>query len=364
MSMFHELMMRKKEEIMYATIKGTLTENNGVFSGFSTSNYLEVQGLYDFSKPFEIKTKIKIGSTPSASSFITVKNSNVGSMIVMVGNGWNIGFYITDSSGNSIVNGGYTPNNILSSNTDCFVKVVFTGTEYACYISTDDTTYTKYSIVTSSRTIGNSCNIKLGANPPNQSFAVGTIDLNQTNIKLGSTKYKLQAVVGYKIVGSPTIVDGVVSGFSASDYLQLPTIPSTIYEKIQLHTKIRTDNSVSGCCLFTVSTAYYQGIYISTSTKQIGGYVQFGAGKNLRSNIIAEANTDYIIDFIIDITNKKLTLTVNGNTVEAENITTSTLRSITYLLGNGYDGAFNGSMFLSETSLKVNNKLWFNGQQA
>ena len=43
MSMFHELMMRKKEQIMYATIKGTLTENDGIFSGFSASNYLALQ---------------------------------------------------------------------------------------------------------------------------------------------------------------------------------------------------------------------------------------------------------------------------------------------------------------------------------
>lgn len=48
----------------------------------------------------------------------------------------------------------------------------------------------------------------------------GSIDLNQSYIKINNTKYRLQAVVGYTVVGSPTIVDGVASGFSSDNKIK------------------------------------------------------------------------------------------------------------------------------------------------
>lgn len=155
-------------------------------------------------------------------------------------------------------------------------------------------------------------------------------------------------------VGSPTITDGVVSGFSANDYLKLPIIYSTDYNKIQLHMKIKTANTITGCCLYSVSNAYYQGLYISNSTHKFGGYVQLGAGKNIISDVIAVENTEYILDFIIDVTNQKLTLNVNGNIKEVDNLTTTTLRNLEYLLGYGFDGAFNGEIYLNDTWIAIN----------
>ena len=368
MSMFHELMMRKKEQIMYATIKGSLTESPyGVFSGFSASNYLQINQAIDFSKDVEIVLKTHTDTIRTTQYPMSWVNSSIYPSGLFVGyfNSANerYGINIRKESNTDEFVVASSPN--LQNDTDVWFKFLWDSTNKVVkYGESYDGVNYRFGInKTLTENFENAIKIIIGnfggSNPFN-----GSIDLNRSYIKIDNTKYKLQAVVGYTIFGSPTIVDGVVSGFSSSDYLQLPTISSTSYDKIQLHTKIKTANTIVGCCLFTVSNAYYQGLYIRTSTHQFGGYVQFGAGKNIVSDVVAVENTEYILDLIIDVTNQKLTLNVNGNIKETDNITTTTLRGLSYLLGYGYDGAFNGSMFLNETFLKINDKLWFNGQQA
>ena len=122
MSMFHELMMRKKEEIMYATIKGTLTNTDGVISGFSSSNYLEVQGLYDFSQPFEIKLKMRTTDNPNASGFLRIYNDNYGSYAALVGGNNTIGVWSKNTNDSYIANGVYIPNNTIVKYTFYYVK--------------------------------------------------------------------------------------------------------------------------------------------------------------------------------------------------------------------------------------------------
>ena len=377
MSMFHELMMRKKEQIMYATIKGTLTENDGVFSGFSTSNYLEVQGLYDFSQPFEIKTKIHLNSNPSASSFISIKG-DVGYVVILIGSTRAIGVYMDANDGTSLSNGNVTPNYTIPTNTDVFLKFVFTGTEYALYISTDDSNYTKYLVATSSKVIGNNNTIILGANPPSQSFSTGSIDLNQSYIKLGSTKYNLQAVVGYTVVGSPTITDGVVSGFSASDYLRLQGFEiNTDYE---IGTKIIVNNLESAIRNIIGSQFVYSkyGFTISTNNKPYSSirYELNGTYTNITSliDLVLQPNTIYYLKAILKNNTYQAFLSTDkvnwiegnianvpeGATIVSPNTFQNQAGRLTFGGGTQYT-TFDGSIYLNETYIKLNNKLWFNG---
>ena len=109
MSMFYELMMRKKEQIMYATIKGSLTENDGVFSGFAYNNYLATQEIFDYSKDFEIVLKINTGTIEGQNQLIRNNyGSNMGSFGFVISiESKKIRSYIKDSEGNNISNGAY-----------------------------------------------------------------------------------------------------------------------------------------------------------------------------------------------------------------------------------------------------------------
>ncbi len=369
-SMILANMMSQKPKIMYATIKGTLTENDGVFSGFSTSNYLEVQGLYDFSQPFEVCLKMRLTGSPNASGFFRAAGSNLGSFGCLVGAGHNIGVWSRDSEDNYIMNGVYTPNNSFLENTDYWVKMCFTGTQYIIYLSTDNINFTKYTLISSSKNIGINKTIKIGVTAGTQYFN-GSIDINNSYIKLGSTKYKLQAVVGYTIVGSPTIVDGVVSGFSTSNYLLLgANVPYS--NNFEMVFKITTGSSFSSTNTIFEGSSSNNGLSIAINTSKYL-YVSAGNGSwivNTSGTTVLSANTTYYVKFSCKNNVYKLELStdnVNWNTeisVESSSVlVTTSAKSIGY--STRFSGrVFRGSIDMNETYIKINNKLWFNGQQA
>lgn len=208
MSMFHELMMRKKEQTMYATIKGTLTDNNGVFSGFDYNNYLATQEVLDTSKDFEICIKANTGTMTNSFRAIFRNNfglnaGGVGFVVGLVGNVDNkrTSTYIIDSSGNQIVNGqkGIT---YFHNDTDYYFKFsqkINNNNTYTIKLesSTNGINWTIENNWTSSLSIRNSGQgVAFGGGNLNQTtqFWSGSIDLPNSYIKLGATKYKIVAV--------------------------------------------------------------------------------------------------------------------------------------------------------------------------
>ena len=60
----------------------------------------------------------------------------------------------------------------------------------------------------------------------------------------GTGKFRVPNEVGYTVVGSPTIVDGVVSGFGSSDYLKI-TQSVSLGSNFEIKTKVVTGSDVS-----------------------------------------------------------------------------------------------------------------------
>ena len=363
MSMFHELMMRKKEEIMYATIKGSLTENDGVFSGFSTSNYLKTQQVFSpQDKSWEMVFRFTINSVSGDKSIVSLAGNNAFSLfqnnsaiqvfISSNGTSWNIV--------NSIIF-------YATANTTYTVKIKFTGNEYIIY-SLENNEWVVKETVSSSAQIYGGLPFAFGVARTYANPFSGSIDLNNSYIKLGSTKYNLQAVVGYTIVGRPTITDGVASGFSASDYLTFPTILSKYssddINRVEMGIKITTGNSVGLSGLIVNSNYYYNGLLIGGNTKP-SFYFNLGGVDNAVSDVVLQPNTEYTIIGILDKKTNSIKISVNGivNTNTANYFTFSNNQATG--IGYGYrTGAFEGSIDLKSTYIKVNNKLYFNGQQA
>ena len=370
MSMFHELMMRKKEEIMYLVIKGNLTQSpDGVFSGFSSANYLKLSPIDTSS--FQFVFKITTSATFGQFECIIVENtattyksrvqiSPYGRIMLLLSSGgtsWDIADNVLSSQ-------------VLSNNTDYYIKFVFDGTKYVVSFSADGQTYETAITVNSTITLRQLPYI-IGYNTANATAFGGSIDLNKSYIKLGSTKYNLQAVVGYTVVGSPTITDGVVSGFSNANYLLLgDNVPYS--NNFEMVFKITTGSSFSSTGTIFEGSSSNNGLSIAINTSKYL-YVSAGNGSwivNQAGTTTLSANTTYYVKFSCKNNVYKLELStdnINWNTeisVESSSVlVTTSAKSIGY--STRFSGrVFSGSIDMNETYIKVNNKLWFNGQQA
>ena len=225
MSMFHELMMRKKEEnFLYPVIHGSLTESpEGVFSGFSSSNYLQVQNLKNVDIN-EIVLKINIPSSSLNQS--RYMSALYGCISITTYSGASAFTYsVINTSGLGDLSIG-----TLQPDTNYWIKYINDGTNCGAWLSEDGISFLKKAEKSASLIVEVSAINYIGGS--GSRYFGGSIDLNESYIKLGSTKYNLQAVVGYTIVGSPTITDGVVSGFSGNDYLNIlspKSVPTEIH---------------------------------------------------------------------------------------------------------------------------------------
>ena len=366
MSMFHELMMRKKEETLYPVIKGSLTESpEGVFSGFSSSNYITMPITPSELSNCSIKLRFTTANVNTEQDIIWLKRNNE-----------NIASYFglqTHPNGNHCYIYSYVPGSasyiatsfkLLSNTTyDCVINIE--NGKLSWKIGEPNNLIEQNQLKFDVSSIASFDNPICFGSLLNTGYAFnGSIDFNNSYIILNGTKYNLQAVVGYTIVGSPTITDGVVSGFSSENYLTLPSIPANSYNRIEIRTKITTGATIEAGNIIGDNSYYCNGLLIG-STGKISSQFNFSNYDRATSDVVLEANTEYTIKTIVDINAKSLMIDVNG-TINTHTLQYYTdIKSIPYRFGYGYrNGTFNGSINVGVTEIYIDNKLWFNGQQA
>ena len=379
MSMFYELMMRKKEEIMYATIKGTLTENDGVFSGFSSSSYLQIQNAINInsSTNFEMVVKVNFNNFTENSTFVGSFNR----YDITLRTGTNGKVYLNAGNGNSWIFVNEESTNAFLLNTDYYFKIVLKSNKAQVFSSTNGTNWVKEIEKTFIIVSQYNFKITLGIGRISTTYFEGSIDLPNSYIKLGSTKYNLQAVVGYTVVGSPTITDGVVSGFSGSDYLYIlspKSVPTEIQSNnMKIKIKIKTPEQWSTSNMFLIgfnhsvssdsATLYDGGLYITTAGNLT---IHTAIINSLQPYIPLELDTIYYIEIE---TKGVFKIGISQDNVNWTYIQKDIYRDKWYLrnrsirigrAGTALGQEFNGEIFISETNFVINNKLWFNGQQA
>lgn len=370
-SMLLANMMSQKPKIMYATIKGTLTENDGVFSGFSGSNYLELQ------QPFKLNAntvaeflfKINLSSVGVVNGIMATPNSYGISFII--GSNNLLRLYMGNGSSWTLLDrSGQTT---ISTNTDYFIKLTINKGNVSCVLSADKINWITQFTDTITITEEYTYNLSYGlGRVPSSQYLRGSIDLPHSYIKLGSTKYKLQAVVGYTIVGSPTIVDGVVSGFSSSDYLIINDFPKSVNFSGKIRAKLNAENSGFSSLLRFQRTSPNDRFSIenqNTTNVRIYHYNE-STGSNSSNTIYSLSLGDVWIDYIFNYNRIAKTINIKAINVNNNSIVfditydNCVLDNIDYVqLGYMFNG-WNGSIDMNETYIKINNKLWFNGQPA
>ena len=212
----------------FTIVGSTVITDNGIASGFSGGNYLEINN------PITNGSKFIIISKFTAKTGVNYIVSGVGqSFIIGTGtNGTNTNFQlILSSNGTSWdIALPYGTKNLIE-NQEYYVKLTFDGSKYVLSYSTDGITYIDDIIVNNSSDIYNVAKIRIG-NWNSYGVFTGSIDLKQFSITVDGVEVFSGNRTGidtikpydYTLVGTPTIsADGIASGFSTTNYLTITT---------------------------------------------------------------------------------------------------------------------------------------------
>ena len=174
--------------------------------------------------------------------------------------------------------------------------------------------------------------------------------------------------VGYTVVGTPTIADGIASGFSnESPFSYLQTSVNFDSSK-PFEWKVKFIPGVLGSVILFGKADTKYGLLAGGSTLT----VQMANGTNVRiSNISWSNNSWYTAIYTFDGTSTyTLSLYDANNTLVGTASGTDTTNGGTFPIRigavgvNGLGGTFTGSIDLNETYIKVDGVTWFNGKTA
>lgn len=367
-------MMMKPKNYMYATIKGSLTDNDGVFSGFSASNYLKIQEPFTINSNtvIEIQTKINLTTNTLLSDILGTPNNYYLQLIS--GSESKLRFYLGNGSSWSILNAqaGITE---IQANTDYYIRLLINNNNVKLLLSIDNTNWITEFDVNVSITEQYIYNITIGRGRTTGQYLRGSLDINQSYIKIANTKYQLQAVVGYTVVGNPTITDGVVSGFSGSDYLTAPKIDFSNIDswEIKIAFQVNSDNGDYEQIFENASTTAGFHIYYTYINNENRVYCQFSNsnGVILATRFNISFGTKYYIKakftgikYVLQYSTDNMNWITFGELNSTEKIATATTLSCFGYSVRFSSRALDGSIDLNETYIKIDGKLWFNGQPA
>ena len=188
----------------------------------------------------------------------------------------------------------------------------------------------------------------------------------------------LQYTNDYTKVGSPTIVDNVVSGFSSSNYLQLPkTFNGSVGNTWEMVWKFKLNSDFAsvkdhGILAYSSNVAYSSAVGVNGNTKV--AYIGLATNTSgshlakLSTTTTLEPETDYWLKTEFTGTDYNLYLSTNGTDYNLEASVASTTKWTSYTLSNiglrkDNVGTYpiKGSIDLTESYIKVDGEYWWQG---
>lgn len=383
----------KKHQLMGPvgyTVVGSPTINNGVMTNSDPSNYISIRHWEQY-KPFEFAMKINTGTRPADTCWLVRSN---GLLLYWK---WDarLTFFLRDINN---VQQGISGTTQLENNKDYWIKIIYDGTMASMYLSTDSQNYS-LEVSQAISVITNDYSINIGSLRNTYPFT-GSIDLNQTYIKVNGklwfwqpqkSKYivkdgklvfadpglYLTGPVNYEVVGNPTIVDGVASGFSASDYLQCQELTIQAGVPYEIATAIitpsdDTPNGNTNTCGIIGANASHNGLLYTFSNHPNPGCINFygwqdnSGSVNNATLFQLEHSTLYYVKYGYD-GDKLAYVSVSQDKINWETKTRNYIPSSdtqVFYIGalRFFNSYFPGSIDLNETYIKVNDQLWFYGK--
>lgn len=197
-------------------------------------------------------------------------------------------------------------------------------------------------------------------------------------VKRHRTYYKYGTEPNVTVVGSPTINEGVVSGFSASNYLVLPeNFDVTGGKTWQMFYKIRTGSDVKSIQSVTGTNYYrYDPVAILVESSKFELDICSATGTTLfnkAGTYTVLPNTDYWIKMSFDGAKYTFDYSLDGISYINDISYSSTTSVYSQPLAIGIqcassNGSFSspwlGSIDLSQSYIKINGKEWWHGTKA
>lgn len=383
------------------TITGSPTISNGVATNFSASNYLLLPTTFNPStSTWEKVLKFKTPASLSKNTAIIGPGNTTDCKHVSFGISSSAKFNLYISSNGTSWNlasnkmGSYT----VQPSTVYWGKLQFTGSQYIFSYSLDGVNWVVDNTLNSSTPIYNGQSVpdmvgNAGTVLSSTTWQpVNTVYLTDCYYKIGSTVIwqggagtftlktgsKVYYPAGYDIncsvYGSPTISNGVVSNFSSSNYLTLPSAFNPSGSTWEMVFKIKTPTAfasynavcgVMGTYSFTLQfTGNKLGLYLSSN----------GTSWNLASNITSSNTFSVATIYYLKVTYTGSQYVVAYKTASGEYVDCITVSSSTAILNpSAYQFGLgtnrgnttwltDGNIDLRESYVKVNGATVWQGQ--
>jgi len=190
--------------------------------------------------------------------------------------------------------------------------------------------------------------------------------------------YNIQGYDNYKVVGNPTIVDGVASDFTLQDrIITSQNAPTDDITKYSFHIKFKIGTIGTSQSVLTYTSSNREGVTISNKgvLRWLIGRVSGTTGDATINSPVSISQGDEILaeGFYKGNNTFAFRVSKDGGQTWAESThtrDTSTLTPVStnlpFYIGTwsnnaSYGYPFNGSIDLKETYIKANGKYWFNG---
>ena len=191
---------------------------------------------------------------------------------------------------------------------------------------------------------------------PNNSIALyaahGRINNPNYNIK------KVTGAVKYTVVGNPTIIDGIASNFSTSNYLRTSSNWAQVNTKFDIVICARPSGGSALMCIGSGESGKMK-LYFSTSK------IAFQTGNSSQDDLVIETTFSNNLFYYIRIKRNEnttfLSYSIDGTNWQSEISGNLVYTSQSNFMRFGYNAnipsTFGGSIDLNQTYIKVNNEI-------
>ena len=174
--------------------------------------------------------------------------------------------------------------------------------------------------------------------------------------------YQEKGQVDYNVVGTPIITDGIVSGFTDSNYIT-NAYPTTIPAKTECIINFTTGNTITGSSNQSIlNFVDFLNIEINTSGQL---YTYDYTARQRVGNVNLATNTNYYCKILFENGQKTFSLSTDGvNYTTFANFNDTTYVSLSGAVYYGKHPTnanrfFKGSINLNNTYIKINGLYWF-----
>ena len=351
----------------------TINEDTGLVSNFSTSNYLRLPQTFNpGTSDFEI---VIAGIQEDNSSYVIAGTQN-STMALSLQKSCFL------STGGSTYNISLPITSTYSSGQKTWLKIVRQGNAFTRYSSLDGTTWVTESSATDSSSL-NSVTLNIGfyGYETSKSY-IGTVDLSETYINVDGSRFweaKSKYTYNFSVIGSLNIdyLTSTVSGFSTSNYIQLRDAfnpgnnPWEVQVKFTTSSDVTTNQQILHSRMGTGNSGRF-GIGLSFENTHFNFYCSTNGSSwsfDLYGTYTILTNTTYWVKIGWDGTEYYLEYSLDGETYTRDitNASTSGVYSpltssfIGVVNTGSFTNAFGGSIVFSETNIKINDSVWWEG---